>query len=177
MPLQEGHPRRLSLKGVSWACVPRKCSRALGGSLQHGSVARGSSKAEKSPEPPGLLPGLPPAPVLRAGPRSHRPRAAGGGGGCSAVHLPGVGLGCGQLRPQVDAGNPQAGQHLLLVPANGGHSEGHLLRRKSQVIVRTVFSCHQRGKWQPFTRLQHMCSDPDAQSQMASQGKCPLPNF
>ena len=36
-------------------------------------------------------------------------------------------------------GSPQAGWHLLLVPRNCGHSEGHLLRQKSQVIVRTVF--------------------------------------
>lgn len=63
----------------------------------------------------------------------------GAGPGCSAVLLLGAGLECGQLRPQVDVGSPQAGWHLLLVPRNGGHSEGHLLRHKSQVIVRTVF--------------------------------------
>lgn len=39
----------------------------------------------------------------------------------------------------MDVGSPQAEWHLLLVPSNGGHSEGHLLRHKSQVIVRTIF--------------------------------------
>ena len=70
----------------------------------------------------------------------------GAGAGAGAQQCVCRGLGWSVDRPQVDAETPQAGRHFLLVPGNGGHSEGHLLRRKSQVIVRTVFSCHQRGK-------------------------------